>query len=208
MLNSKEILTIIGLTILITILVSPINSVNAFLIGLVSVVLVLLINIFAKKIMGFFLEAEVEIKLWKIERYGLKPSRRFKWPIPAGIIFPILIGIVTLGRVAWLATFVFDVKPRVYRAAKRHGLYSFSEMTEYHMGLIAASGVIANLIAAFIGYLLNFPIFSMINVYMAFYNMIPFSDLDGNKLFFGSFIMWTFLAIVSLIAMGYVLLMV
>ena len=102
-----------------------------------------------------------------------------------------------------MASLVFDVSPKVYRAAKRHGLYSFSEMTEYHLGIIAASGIIINLAAAIIGYLLGFSDFARISIYFTFFNMIPLSDLDGNKIFFGNTVIWSFLA--SLVVIGMLL---
>jgi Zn-dependent protease len=107
-----------------------------------------------------------------------------------------------------MACLVFDVKPKIYRAAKRHGLYSYSEMTESHIGLIAAVGVIASLVFAVIGYLMGFSEFSRLSIYFAFFNMIPISDLDGNKIFFGSLILWSFLAALVLIGLGYVFFLV
>ncbi|MBL7059296.1 hypothetical protein ISS08_02490, partial [Candidatus Pacearchaeota archaeon] len=101
-----------------------------------------------------------------------------------------------------------DVKAKVYRAAKRHGLYSFSEMTEYHLGLIAASGIFINLILAIIGYVIGFPLFAKLNIYYALFNMIPISDLDGNKIFFGSLVLWSFLAALTLIGLGYALFLI
>ena len=68
--------------------------------------------------------------MWEIERYGFKPDRHFKKPIPAGALFPLILGGLSLGYFKWLASLVFDVKAKTYRAAKRHGLYAFSEMTE------------------------------------------------------------------------------
>jgi len=103
---------------------------------------------------------------------------------------------------------VFDVKPKVYRAAKRHGLYSYSEMTEAHIGLIAAAGVLTNLFLAVISYFLGFETFSRINIYFAFFNMLPISDLDGNKIFFGNLVLWSFLAVLAIIGLGYAIFLV
>src|SRR3989339_631242 len=107
---------------------------------------------------------------------------------------------ITLGKLKWMASLVFEVKAKTYRAAKRYGVYSFSEMTEYHIALIAASGIIGNLI--------GFPDFSRINIYYAFFNLFPISDLDGNKIFFGSLILWSFITSITLIALGFAILLV
>jgi len=100
-----------------------------------------------------------------------------------------------------MASLIFEVKPKVYRAAKRYGLYKFSEMTEYHIGLIAASGIAVNILLGIIGYLINFPLFAKLNIYYALFNLIPISELDGNKIFFGSFVLWCFLASIVLLGM-------
>jgi Zn-dependent protease len=102
-----------------------------------------------------------------------------------------------------MASLVFEVKPKPWRVSKRHGYYSFSEMTEDHIGYIAAFGIIANLLFAVIGYLIGFELFSKINVWFAFFNMIPISDLDGNKIFFGNLALWNVLAILTLLGMVY-----
>ena len=118
---------------------------------------------------------------------------------------------LSVGYVKWLAALVFDVTPKPYRAAKRHGLYRFSEMTESHIGLIAASGILANLFFAVVGYLIGTPEpmnFVSLSVFYALFNMLPISDLDGNKIFFGSIELWGFLASLVLIAVALVFLVV
>lgn len=171
---------------------------------LLAVFCVFLVNILAKKITSFYLDSKIEINIWEIKRYGFKPSHYLKNPFYAGILFPIIFSIVSVGNLIWMACLVFDVKPKIYKAAKRHGLYSYSEMTESHIGLIAAVGVIASLVFAVIGYLMGFSEFSRLSIYFAFFNMIPISNLDGNKIFFGSLILWSFLAALVLIGLGYV----
>jgi Zn-dependent protease len=120
-----------------------------------------------------------------------------------GAFLPLLSKIVLfpLKNFVWMASLVFDIKPRIYRGAKRHGLYTFSEITEYHLGLIAASGVVINLILAIVGYFVGFPLFARLNIYYAFFSILPLSELDGNKIFFGSKILWSFLASLVLIGM-------
>jgi len=168
-----------------------------------AVSIMFLLNIFTKKIIAYFLDSEIEMKIWEIEKFGLKPSSHFKKPFPVGAFLPLISKLIffPLSPFIWLASMVFDIKPRIYKGAKRHGLYTFSNITEYHLGVIAASGVIVNIIAAVVGYFLGFPLFSRLNVYFAFFNMIPLSDLDGNKIFFGNRILWSFLASIVLIGM-------
>jgi len=208
MFNKKEFLFIVVISIILAFAISLVETWNLFLYSLLAVFLVIILNVFAKKIMAYYLDSEIEIKLWEIERYGFKPKNHFKKPFPAGAFLPLIskIFLFPFGNFVWMASFVFDVKPKVYRAAKRFGMYSFSEMTESHEGLIAAAGIISNLIFAIIGYFIGFNEFAQINLYYAFFNMLPISNLDGNKVFFGSLLGWAVLATIVLIALAGVVL--
>ncbi len=208
MFNKKEIPIILVIMVILTLTISLIKSIEFFLYTLLAVFLVVIINLVAKKIICYYVDSEIEIKLWEIKRYGFKPKSYLKKPLPIGGILPFLITALTLGFTTWMACLVFEVTPKVYRAAKRHGLYRFSAMTESHIGLIAAAGIIANLVFAVIGYLLGFPEFAKISIFYAFFNMIPISNLDGNKIFFGSLVFWSFLAAIVLIGLAYVFLVV
>lgn len=214
MLNKKEIGAILSVIIVLALVVSLVETWKIFLWTLLGMFIIILINVFAKKVASFYLDSEIDIGLWEIKRYGLlhfmnvspiksHPSGGLKRPFPAGLFVPILLKVITLGFVNWMACLVFEVKPKVYRAAKRYGLYKFSEMTEWHIGLIAAWGVFANLVFAVIFYFVGLSDFAKWNVYFAFFNIVPLADLDGNKVFFGSVVLWSFLAIVTLIGMGY-----
>lgn len=203
MLNSKEIASLLIITLVLGVSISFLKGTQAFLNTLMAIFLVLLINTSAKKIASIQVDSEIEIKPWEIRQYGFKKHSYFKKPFQAGIFFPIIFSVLSLGNFIWMASLVFDVKPKIYRAAKRHGLYSFSEMTEYHIGFIAAIGIVANLLFAVIGYFIGFPDFARLNIYLAAFNMIPLSDLDGNKIFFGSLVLWSFLAALILVALGY-----
>jgi Zn-dependent protease len=204
MFNKKEVLTIIVTALIIGFSISLIETWNLFLYSFVAVLGVILINIIAKKISSYYLDSEVEVKFWEIERYGFKPTQALKKPFPLGIFLPLIskIFFFSLGSFVWMASLVFDVKPKIYRAVKRHGLYSFSEMTEIHEAWIAGTGIAANLLFALIGYLVGLDEFARINLYYVFFNMIPISDLDGNKIFFGSFLAWSVLATIILIAIA------
>jgi hypothetical protein len=202
MLNKKEII-VLGLVTIVLAFSISLLELTSFFQTLLMVFLILIINISAKKIASFYLDSKIEIKLWEISRYGFKTYRHFKKPFPAGAFLPIISKILLFPfkNLVWMASLVFDVKPKVYRAAKRHGFYSFSEITEKHMGIIAAAGITATLFSSLIGYLLNFPDFARLSIYYALFNMIPVSDLDGNKIFFGSLVLWSFLAALVLLGL-------
>jgi len=206
MFNKKEIflisLTITIFAFLINISASLIEDWQTFLFALISFSIIVLGNIFAKKIVAFNLDSEIEMQLWETGKFPLV-SRKAPKPFPMGAVLPIITKIIffPFNTFFWMSSMVFDVKPRIFRGARRHGLYTFSDITEYHIGLIAASGIAINLIFSIISYFLGFPLFSRLNMYYAFFNMMPLSELDGNKIFFGSKLLWSFLASLILIGM-------
>ena len=220
MINKREILSILLITIILAFAFSIKEFTTEILLySLLSIFLIITLNIAAKKIAANYFESEIEMKLWKMERYGLTgvvirgsfskhPDRKFKHPFPAGIFFPIITAALSLGHFIWMSSLVFDVKTKIHRAAKRHGLYSFSEMTEFHIALIATAGIVANLILAIAGYLAGFETFAKLNIYYAFFNILPISDLDGNKIFFGSKILWSTLATITLLGLAYIFMVV
>ena len=97
----------------------------------------------------------------------------------------------------------FEIHPSTARASKRHGIYRFTEMTDWHMGLIAAAGLVANLFAAMIGYIIGAPEFTKLSIYYACFCLIPFGNLDGTKIFFGSIIIWFTLLIICAVFLSY-----
>jgi hypothetical protein len=207
MINKKEAFIITLIIIIISISISLFLNIlgewKTFLYTLLGVSIIILANVFTKKIIAYRLDSQIEMNVWEIGKYGFTRSKSSKKPFPLGAFLPIISKILLFPfkSFVWMASLVFDIKPRIYRGAKRYGLYTFSEITESHLGLIAASGIVINLILAVIGYLLGFPFFARLNIYYAFFNILPISELDGNKIFFGNLILWSFLASLVLIGM-------
>jgi Zn-dependent protease len=202
MINKKEIFIIALIIIIISLSMglslNILAELKTVLYTFLAVSILILANVFTKKIIAYRLDSEIEMNIWEIGKYGFSKDKNSKKPFPFGAFLPIISKIVSIivsfpfKSFVWMASLVFDVKPRIYRGAKRYGLYTFSEITESHLGLIAASGIVINLILAIVGYFLGFPLFARLNVYYAFFNMIPISELDGNKIFFGNLIIWGF----------------
>ncbi len=210
MFNKKEIAIIFITTIVLAFAITLAQDLDLFLYALLGVFIILVLNILTKKIVAFYLDSEIEIKLWEFKRFGFMPKQYFKRAFPAGIFFPLISRIILLplNGFIWMASLVFDTKAKSYRAAKRHGMYSFSEMTEDHIGFIAAAGILMTLLSALIFYMIGYPFLAKISTWYVFFNMLPISNLDGNKIFFGNVTLWSFLATLSLIALAYSLLLV
>jgi len=214
MIKIKEILWIIFFSILLGALLklrSPISDLPVLIpLSILSLFVVISINIIAKKLTARYLDSSIEVSPWSFKRFGLASKKYFKKPFPSGILFPIISTIASLGYFIWLAVFEFEPSPLSSRVTKRHGMYRFSELTEWHIGIIAASGVVLNLLFAIIFYLLPFNLIEIakLSIFFAVWNMVPLGNLDGSKILFGSRLLWYSLALISLIFLLYALLLV
>lgn len=182
-------------------------TLNFFLLTSLFFFIIIALNITAKKLVAYYYEADTETKFWAWYQYGFKQGSHFKRPVPM-FWFPPLLSLISSGFIQWLAILEFDVKPRVERAARRHGIYGFTEMEDYHIAVIAAAGIALNLIVAIISYFLagavpSLELFARLNIFFAFWSLIPLSSLDGTKILFGSKIIWFALLIISAIFLGY-----
>src|SRR3989344_5656708 len=178
--------------------------------SLIGIVLVAFTSIVAKKITAYYYEITIEHKSWNFQRFGLRREAYLKTPIPIGIILAFIIPIISFGKLIWMAVLEFDAEGTSARASKRHGLFSFTEITDIHLGLIAASGVIACLALSILAYLVNFPEIARVGIYYAAFSLIPFSNLDGTKIFFASkrALLWIILASITAIFLSYSFLLI
>jgi len=151
------------------------------------------------------LDANVEHRIWHFQRYGFKPRAKFKKEMPFGVILPLAISIVTLGAAQLMTFLTYETRALKHRAAKRFGFYSYTEMTDSHNGLIGASGVVVLLLISFIAYFPGWEYLSKMAAFYAFWNMAPFSNLDGTQIFFGNRTLWSVLGVIVLIFVLYAL---
>lgn len=166
-------------------------------------------SILGKKIVASRLDADVEHDIWRMQRYGFSVSSHLEKSIPVGIIFPLFITVISLGTVNLMSVLTYETKALKRRAAKRFGPFSFTEMTDYHNAWVGAGGIIAVLIVAFISYWIPYVGgLGRLATFYAFWNMVPFSKLDGTQIYFGSRVLWSILAVMTLICTMYALLLV
>ena len=211
--RESEIVQIILAIVTLTVVVgfSDLVNLDAESFGKIALIgaIIILANIFAKKLMASHLDADVEHEVWKMQRYGLKEGDYLKKSIPAGIIFPIFITLITLGTVNLVTIITYETRALKRRAAKRFGPFSFTEMTDYHNALVGGAGIIASLVLAFVSYWIpGAGLLGKIATLYAFSNMIPISKLDGAQIYFGSRVLWATLAVITLIFTAYALLLV
>jgi len=207
MIKKQEIWNLLLAVVILTILIS-FSDFSLFSIAFLFAVIIIFSNLLAKKLAAYFYETDITTRIWHFQRFGFSESMHFKKPIPMGFILPLVLAFLSVGFVKWLAITEFDAEPTSGRSSKRHGFWSFSELTEFHLGIIAAAGIVANLIIAVLAYIFNLQLLARFSIYYACFNMLPLGQLDGNKIFFGSLILWLSLAIICSIFLGSVIFLI
>jgi len=192
----KEIsIVLIAAFVLALSLTYPSRNTSSFLIFFASMLIIYVVNIAAKKFFAHNVETDVSLNLWSIRHFGLSRSQHFNQPLPM-IWLPILTSLISFGKIIWMPLIEFDVVPRPERISRRHGLYRYTEVTEWHIALIAAAGIFANIVLGIIAYFAGFEQFTKLSVIFAFWNLVPVSRLDGSKILFGSKNLWFALLII------------
>lgn len=199
--NIKEATSILIATITLALAASYKNT-EIFYPALLSFLIIITANVLAKKIAGYRLETSVETKFWTWYQFGLRKDMHFKNPIPM-VWLPLLLALFTKGSLLWLAILKFDVIAKAERVAKRHGIYRFTEITEWHIAWIAIWGIITNLILAIVGYIAGFELFAKLGVYFIAWSIIPIGQLDGSKIFYASRALWITIFTITLIILGW-----
>jgi hypothetical protein len=199
--DKKEIFTILLATIILALATSFKNT-DIFYAAALSFLIIISANILAKKIIGFHFETAVTTKFWTWHQFGFKRNAHFKNPIPM-MWLPLLLTLLTKGNLLWLSILEFDIKAKAERVAKRHGIYRFTEVTEWHMAMIATWGLIANLVLAIAGYILGFELFAKLSIYFIAWSIIPIGRFDGARIFYSSRGLWTTIFVIVVIVLGW-----
>ncbi|MEM4605880.1 MAG: hypothetical protein QW103_02515, partial [Candidatus Pacearchaeota archaeon] len=162
--------------------------------------LVISINILTKKIVAKNLDIDIETKLWAVYYFGFKEKDHFKKPLPM-IWLPLVLSIFSNGILQWFPILEFEEKARIERIARRHELYRFTYVTEWHSGLIAFWGFLSSIFLFFLSSLIGFQELAKISLFYSIWSLIPVSSLDGTKILFGSRKLWILSFIISLVAL-------
>lgn len=211
----KEIAVILLAAVILGISFSfPLINLTTVAYSIIFMLVIIAVNVIAKKLMAYAFDADANIKLWSIYQFGFPKASHFRKPIPM-IWLPLFLGFISRGFIKWFPILEFDIQPRVEKASRRYGLWRFSEMNDADIAKIAVAGIFANLIIAIIAYLiagsfssLNLEQFARWNIYFAFWSLIPISSLDGSKILFGSKGLWVTTLVITSIFLGYALLVI
>lgn len=175
--------------------------------GTIYFIIIISINLLAKKIIAHKFEANLKLKFWSVYQYGFAKGSHFFKPLPM-IWLPLFFAFISRGFFTWMAITEFEVNPRSEKVSKRHGLYSFSEMTDSEIASIAIAGIFANLILSIISYIIGLELLAKLNIYYAVWSLIPLSGLDGTKILFGDKGKWFLMLVITVIFLGYSLVIV
>lgn len=191
---------IAGLTLTVIIGFKDIVSLNIPALGsaLLFAFLILGVNGLSKKIAARALDADVEHDIWYASRYGLKPGWHLKQQAPLGVIVPLFVSAFSLGVAKCMTLLTYQTSALKRRAAKRFGYYSFTEMTDWHNALVGAAGIMGILLLAIVSYSFALDTLPSLAIYYAFWNMIPWSKLDGSQILMGSRVLYTALGLIVL----------
>ena len=211
--QQREIFQII-LGIIVLALVSAFEPIlnlefDAVLIALLFSAVIIITNILGKKVTASLLDSDVEHEIWQWQRFGFKPGHHLPRSVPAGVIAPIFITAITTGLVKFMTILTYETRALKRRAARRFGPFSYAEITDKHNAIIGAGGIIITLLVSFVSYWISGaePL-ARLAAFYAFFNMLPFSKLDGTQIYAGSRVLWATLAIITLIFTGYALFLV
>ncbi|MDP6641924.1 MAG: hypothetical protein QGF74_00890 [Candidatus Nanoarchaeia archaeon] len=167
-----------------------------FLKVLIFVSITVIVHYFGHKLAARKYQTEVEHRIWCLSNLLFK---KIKKKIPIGIILSLLVSFFSLGRLFFIAieSITINTKP------KRTG-FRYPNLMDYEIAIISVAGPLANLILALFIKLIGISFLNdliMINLAYGLFHMIPFSDLDGCKVFFSSFIVYIFTLSLMLITL-------
>lgn len=159
--------------------------------------IIIFTNIIFKKIAAKQMHIDVEHEIWKWRRYGLNRTQTFENPVSIGVIFPILISILSLGIVKVPLLLTFESCALSSKAFKKTKGIRYAGITDIENGIIASWGTIAVIVLSILAYIFGLEQLFKMGIYYSFFNLLPFSRLDGVQLLAGAKLRWTILFIIT-----------
>jgi len=197
MFNKKEVISILIAGLVLGYILSfKTLTWMSWLIMACLALIVLFIHHLGQKFTALFYDCSTESSLWTVRQYSFKKSGHFRFDFPMWAALPIFLVWLTsiaASPLKWLAITTFEAAPLPSRVHRK-----YAELTDWDLALIAAGGLFFNAVLAIISQLLGWNSFAMLNIYFIIFNLIPFSNLDGGKIFFGSVMLWIFCIVFSI----------
>lgn len=159
--------------------------------------------LFRELVVKFFArrhDATSEYELWSIKRMGF--NKKLEKGLPLGLIISLLLTLASVGRFFFTAIGIHKLTE--YKSS-REGR-KFATLNYFEEAQIASTSILSSLFLAVVGLIIgnifdfNMTYFVNINFFIALFNMLPISNLDGAKIFFGSIILYIFVAIFLIVS--------
>jgi len=157
-----------------------------YLIILLFSAIIISVWVLGKKLVAKKIYLKIEHSIWKFQRYNIAKNRKFKKPVPMGLILPIILSIISRGTIRMLTLLQFDATPLPERTLKNRGKKTWKEITEWDLALVVFYGFISLLVLSLISSYFGAVTLAKYSIYFILWNMVPFGQLDGLKLFLGS----------------------
>ena len=157
----------------------------------------LVIKLFAKRH-----DAKSEYELWGMGRFWFSGKLAIKKKVPIGLFVAFVITVASRGKLFFTALGSHQLQEfGLSRTGRKHPTLNYFEEAQ-----ICSMGMLANLFLTIIALLIgrifdvNVGAFVTVNFFIVLFNMIPFSTLDGAKIFFGSLLMYIFVLVFIVVA--------
>jgi len=184
---------------------------------LIIFTIIIFTSVTTKKLIAPNYSIKIEHKIWSLQRWSYYKRAHFKKPVPIGLILPFFIALFSIGYVKPFALLQFDIEnipeKRILKAKgnRRNERKEFVNDEDY--GYTAAAGFYSLLILAVLGGILSYYFninvghdLAKYSIFFGLWNLIPYGQLDGTKLFFGITVGWVFILTLFLIGLVLVLL--
>ena len=164
--------------------------------------IIILTNILAKKLFAPRYNITIEHSVWSFKQFWFTKRAHLNKAFPIGLILPFFFSIMSLGLIKPFTLLQFDAKNNIKtRVLRKRGEDRRYEINETDLAYTSAWGLWALIALAIIASFLKQPEITKYAVYYGIWNLIPISQLDGSKIFFGSFFNWLILAVAYIIAL-------
>ena len=199
--NKKEISWIILAILILGFIIEFSEKYTLTANGFIYATIIILTSILIKNLAADYFYVVIEHKIWEFKHWWWTARSKFKKPLPIGLILPFFTAFVSLGTIKIMSILQFDGTPSKKRLLKKRGYVRKSEINESDLAFISAWASWALILLAIIATLIKQPELAKYSIYYGFWNLLPIGQLDGAKLFFGSFINWILLTLVYIVSL-------
>ena len=204
--NKKEIFWIVLAIIILGFIIEFSTTYTVTLKGFLYAAIIILTSVLVKNLAADYFHVLIEHNIWEFKRWWFTERAHFKKPVPIGLILPFFVTFVSVGAIKVMTILQFNGKPSKKKLLRNRGTKKYSEVNETDFAFISAWASWGLILLAIIASTIRQPELAKYSLYYGLWNLLPLGQLDGAKLFFGSFFNWFILLIAYIISLLIVLL--